>query len=108
MEVIKSNPKLASAITLKGDVYEINGPAAPPFFVQQKGNWAVISIRRDDLANAPADPLQLFGDLPKDYDVAARFRSRTFPSNASPDRLWPSLQSAIDGRMLPIPGGAGN
>ncbi len=105
MEVIKANPKLASAITLKGDVYEINGPGRPPFLVQQKGSWAAISIRRDDLANAPADPLPLFGDLPKEYDVAARFLLKNVPEQMLLDGVA-RLQSAIDGRMLPIPGGA--
>jgi hypothetical protein len=81
MEVAKTNPKLAAAIKLNGGRYEIQA-GGPPLWVQQKGDWAVITIMNplsDDLANAPADPLKLLGDLPKNYDLAVRVCVKNIP-----------------------------
>jgi hypothetical protein len=103
MDVAKSNPKLAPAINLNGDVYEISTPGGPPLSVKQKGDWAVFSIVGGDLASAPADPLELLGNLPKDYDVAIRFLVKNIPEQFRKEGAS-QLQSAVDRNMLPIPG----
>jgi hypothetical protein len=107
MEVVKSNPKFPSTVTLLGDVHVVQSSAVPPLFyfsVKQKGDWAVFSIIADDLASAPADPLPLFGDLPKDYDVAVRLLIKEVPEGLR-QGVVSQLQSALEGNMLPIPGG---
>ena len=87
MEAAKSNPKFAAAITSQG-VYEIGAKemyeisvSNLPLCVQQKGNWAIIVGNRKDLANAPADPLKLLGDLPKNYDIAVRVSVKDIPAS---------------------------
>ena len=77
MEVAKANPRLAGAIKLDGDVYEIQ--AGSVNYVQQKGDWAIVVDKKTDLANAPADPLKLLGDLPKNYDLAVRVCVKNIP-----------------------------
>ncbi len=105
MEAAKSDPRLAAAIKLDNDVYVIEG-SGMPLFVQQKGTWAVITNARNNLANAPADPLKLLGNLPKDYDVAVRFLIKNIPEQLRQMGMS-QLQAAANGAM-PIPARANN
>ncbi|MBN2579887.1 MAG: hypothetical protein JXB10_12940 [Pirellulales bacterium] len=41
-------------------------------FVKQGAGWAFFASRAEDLANLPADPAKLLGDLPRQYAVALR------------------------------------
>lgn len=65
-------------IKLDGDVYEI-GAGPTPLFAKQKGNWAVIGQAKETLDKAPADPLKLLGDMPKNYDLAVRLSVKNTP-----------------------------
>jgi hypothetical protein len=59
----------------------MKGPKHRPLFVkQQEHGWAVIADRRERLDLAPADPLLVLGDLPKNYDLAVRIYVGNLPS----------------------------
>jgi hypothetical protein len=78
IDIAKSLPQLDEGIKLNDDVYEIP-TSGQSIFVKQVGNWAVVTNKSDDLANAPADPLALLGDLPKRYDLAYRVSVKNAP-----------------------------
>ena len=48
-------------------------------FLKEQGGWAFIGQTTDVLANLPADPAQLLGDLAKQYDVAIRLNVQNIP-----------------------------
>ncbi|MEN6450935.1 MAG: hypothetical protein ABFC96_10625 [Thermoguttaceae bacterium] len=74
----KQFPPAANAIKVNDGVYEIqSGPKT--IFAQQKGNWTVIAAEKVHLATAPADPVSLLGDLPKNYLVAVRISVKNLP-----------------------------
>ena len=76
----------------------------PPLCGKQKGDWAVFSNIAGDLANVPANPLELLGDLSKDYDVAVRVLVKNIPEQLRQEGVS-QLQSAADRNMPPLPGG---
>ena len=102
MEVAKGNPQLAEAIKLNGDVYEIHG-RRPDRLRQQKGNWAVVADKSENLAKAPADPLKLLGDLPKRYDLAVRASIKNLPKEYR-EQLLAQLRAGAEVGMQQMPG----
>ena len=101
IEVAKAIPKV-TAITKNNDVYEIQA-GGPPLYIQQKGQWAIIAAASKDLANAPADPLKLLGDLPKNYGLAVRFAIKNVPEQLRQQFLM-QLQLATSTQMMQRPG----
>ena len=74
-------PKLSSSTT----TYMKSKPAAASRSTSsRKAHWAIVTDKRENLANAPADPLKLLGDLPKDTIWRFASRSRTSPSMFAP------------------------
>jgi len=70
--------QLAGNIKLDNGVYEIQG-GAMTLYARQKGNWAIIGQAKEILDQAPADPLKLLGDMPKNYDLAVRVSVKNAP-----------------------------
>jgi hypothetical protein len=105
MEAVRSNPKVAEAIKVNGDVYEVSGGPIP-IQIQQKGDWAVITGPGEKAANAPADPLKLLGDLPKNYDLAVRVSVKDIPEPLRQMALSRLGMGATMG-MPPMPGNNG-
>ena len=77
-ETAQKNPLLGQTIKLNNDVYEIQAKDQT-VYAQQKGKWAVIADSKEHLSAAPADPLKLLGDMPKNYEVAVRLSAKNTP-----------------------------
>ena len=45
---------------------------AQTIFVKEQGGWAFVAQDAAALANLPGDPMDLIGELSKEYDVAVR------------------------------------
>ena len=75
-------------------MYEI-GFSAIRFSMSSRRAIGRSSSRTKDLANAPADPLKLLGDLPKNYDLAVRLSVKNVPDSLR-QMLLGRLQSASD------------
>jgi hypothetical protein len=103
IEVAKANPRLAPMIKVDGDVYEVQPPNGAPIFIQQKGDWAIVTTPRTGLATAPADPLKLLGDMPKKYGIAVRVSIKNLPDMARQMFLM-QLQRNIAKEMAQKPG----
>ena len=101
VEVAKGNPQLADSIELKDGAYEIRTPSMPLCMVQ-KGKWAMISDKREDLAKAPADPAALLGDLPKRYDLAVRASISNLPKEFR-EQLLAQLRAGAEVGMQQMP-----
>jgi hypothetical protein len=101
MDIGKTLPQMNDAITLNGDVYEIriDGPAGSgKTCVKQIGNWAVVTEKSEDFANAPADPLKLLGDLPQRYDLAVRASVKNTPKEYR-DQTLAMFQAVPEGGL---------
>lgn len=48
-------------------------------FVKEQGNWAFIAEQKQYLSDLPADPATLLGDLPKNYNFAAKVFVQNIP-----------------------------
>ncbi|RMF44125.1 MAG: hypothetical protein D6753_03380 [Planctomycetota bacterium] len=49
-------------------------------YAKHAGNWMFIAQTEDALANVPADPERLLGDLPQRYDLAVRLNVQALPA----------------------------
>ena len=76
------------SLELDDGVYAGKIKDGPEFFVQQKGKWVYTANNREVLANVPADPAKLLGDLPKRFDLAVKL----FPANVTAE----VCQKALD------------
>ena len=58
------------------------------------------------MANAPADPLKLFGDLPKNYGFAVRVLLKNVPEplRHQSQMFLAQLQAQVASDMTPMPG----
>jgi hypothetical protein len=101
VEVAKQNPQLEEKITLTDGVYEIQAGDQTNYMVQ-KGKWAVLAHKSEDLAHAPPDPLALLGDLPKRYDLAYRASLKNLPDEYH-EQLLAQLQAGIAMGMARTP-----
>ena len=85
-----------------GDAYEIQaGPQT--LYAKQKGKWAVMGQTKESLDKAPADPLTLIGELPKNYDLAVRLSVKNAPKQYREQFLAVMRMSAEAG-MSQMPG----
>jgi hypothetical protein len=50
-------------------------------FVKEQNGWAFLAEKKEQLGSLPADPAQLLGDLPKNYNVAARVLVQNIPAD---------------------------
>ncbi|MCE5266621.1 MAG: hypothetical protein LLG00_01875 [Planctomycetaceae bacterium] len=100
-ETAQKNPALAKLIKLNGDVYEIEAKDQT-IYARQKGDWAIITDNKDRLSAAPADPLKLVGDLPKNYDVAVRLSVKNVPA-AYRGQVLAMLRTLAEMGMAPTP-----
>ncbi|GAA4431082.1 hypothetical protein [Bremerella cremea] len=60
-----------------GEGVKMFTPGQMPVFVKQIGQWAVVAMDQEKLANPLADPTALLMTLPADYDLALKI----FPGN---------------------------
>jgi hypothetical protein len=49
-------------------------------FIKDQNGWAFVSENKQHLADLPPDPASLLGDLPKDYNVAAKLFVQNIPA----------------------------
>ncbi|MBN2294162.1 MAG: hypothetical protein JXM70_17175 [Pirellulales bacterium] len=54
---------------------------AEKLFVKQKGSWAIISKKQENLALACDNPAELLGDLPEKYDLAISINALNIPAD---------------------------
>lgn len=102
MELAKANPQLGGMIQEKDGVYEIQTPAQS-LFIKQKGKWAVAGKDAEGLDKAPADPLALFGDLPKRYDLAVSASVKNLPEQFR-QQLTAQLKAGAEVGLQQMPG----
>jgi hypothetical protein len=88
-------------IKLDNDVYEIQAKDQT-IYAQQKGKWAVIADKKEHLSAAPADPLKLLGDMPKNYDLAVRLSAKNAPPQYR-EQVLPMLQAGAAMGMIQLP-----
>lgn len=60
-----------------GDGIKMFTPNQMPVFVKDAGNWAILAMDQEKLANPLDDPTAFLKDLPEQYDLALQF----FPGN---------------------------
>ena len=65
---------------ITSDRYEISINGQTTLYVQQKGDWAFFAGKSDDLADLPADPTKMLGDLPKTHDLVVRVSMANIPA----------------------------
>ena len=101
VELTKPHPQLANAISLKNGVYEINA-GGMPIYMKQKGEWAFLSGKKENLAKAPADPLKALGDLPQKYTLAVRASIKNLPKELR-EQLLAQLRAGAEVGMQQMP-----
>ncbi len=94
--------QLSESIKLVDDVYQIQTGAGPTVYVKQIGKWAVATQKNENLANAPADPLKLLGDLPQSYDLAIRLSAKNTPKEFR-DQAMAQLRAAAEVGLPQMP-----
>lgn len=60
-----------------GEGIKMFTPNQMPIFVKDAGNWAILAMDQEKLANPLGDPTVFLKDLPEQYDLALQF----FPGN---------------------------
>ncbi len=97
MDLLKSMPQLAKSVALEGEVYVVEANNAKTYLTQ-KGGWAIVSDKRENLALAPSDPLAALGDLPQRYDLAFRASVKNLPKEFR-DQLLIQLRAGAEVAM---------
>jgi hypothetical protein len=72
---LKKLPTIES-VDLDEGIYEVRNKDGSGFYLQPKGKWIYRANSRETLANVPADPLTLLGELPKRFDAAVKLFSQ--------------------------------
>ena len=75
-----------------------------PFYVKEQGGWAFVSGDPENLTALPADPAELLGDLPAQYDIALRASPQNLPPQIRQLFLRQMRQAAEQGLQEPDPG----
>ena len=88
-------------IELDNDVYEIQS-GAMTLYARQKDNWAIIGQAKETLDKAPADPLRLLGDMPKNYALAVRVSVKNAPKEYR-EQLLAQLRVGLEAGMMRMP-----
>lgn len=74
-------------------------------FVKQQGDWAFVSATPELLANLPAKPDKLLGELSKEYDIAVRVHIQNIPPPLR-DMVVDGIKERITEQMRQsVPGG---
>ena len=97
-ELSKINPALEEKVKLEKDVYAIEVKEGQTIYVQQKGNWAFITDKKENLAGLPEKPLDIIGDVAKKYDVAVRAFVKNVPKEYR-EQFVSQLQVGADAGM---------
>ena len=71
-------------------------------YAQQKGKWAVIADNKEHLSAAPADPLKLLGEMPKNYDLAVRLSAKNAPPQYR-EQVLTMLRAGVEMGMVQQP-----
>jgi hypothetical protein len=75
-------------------------------FIKEQNGWAFVAESSDHLTGLPEDPLKLLGDLPKQYNIAAKILVQNVPQElrqTALDEIKFGLERALD---QPAPEGA--
>jgi hypothetical protein len=75
-------------------------------FIKEQNGWAFVAESSEHLTGLPADPLKLLGDLPKQYNIAAKILVQNVPQElrqTALDEIKFGLERALD---QPAPPGA--
>jgi hypothetical protein len=59
-------------------VQEVSG-GGQPVYIKEKTGWAFVSNAKENLADLPADPAILLGNLPKEYTLAVKVNVSNIP-----------------------------
>jgi len=101
-KVLKSLPPVLGEPADAGDgVLEIKAPDRS-IFLKQQGAWAVISDKKDQVVDAPADPVKLAGALPEKYQLGVTVSVKSVPEGLRKkgvDMLGFFAQQAAQQRM---------
>lgn len=110
-ELIEVVRPWAEDVRRQGDAHRIVLSGDHALYAAQRDRWVVVALDTETIARAAADPLLLLGDLPKQYDLAARLDvSRLSPTMralilAGIDGATSAARSAPDDRNLDDPAG---
>lgn len=61
-------------------VQEVSG-GGQPVYIKEKTGWAFVSNAKENLADLPADPAALLGNLPKEYTLAVKVNVSNIPED---------------------------
>ncbi len=104
---LKATLELLSASGIESEdmgngVFQIATPNQPAFVKEQSG-WAFISNTAEVLANVPADPSSLLGELPKNYNIAVKATPQNLPDPIR-QMVFGQLRMFTQMGMQPNPG----
>lgn len=88
---------VGEAVDAGDDVYEIKR-GQNTYFITQKGKWAYVAQRKDDLESVPANPLKKLGGLEKQYDLAVSVSVQNIPQalrDTAGDLIKQGLESGL-------------
>jgi hypothetical protein len=94
-ELTKDKPALEEKVKLEKDVYAVEVKEGQTVYVQQKGKWAFVTDKKENLATLPEKPLDIIGDLPQKYDLAVRVFAQNVPKSYR-DQFMSQLQVGAD------------
>lgn len=86
--------QIAKNVELNDGLYTIQ-TGDKTLYAQEKGKWAYIAQEKDALADVAADPLELLGDLPKNYDLAFRASAKNAPK-ALKEQLLAQIRAGFE------------
>jgi hypothetical protein len=84
-------------------VKEISAPGQEVFIKEQTG-WAFLSNAKENLADLPADPAALLGNLPQEYTVAVQVSVANIPTDLKKFAV-DTIQEAFERQLRNNPGG---
>jgi hypothetical protein len=68
-------------------------------FIKETNGWAFVAREKEHLADLPADPTALLGNLPKDYTIAAKVHLQNLPAELkkmAADQMRIGLTQALE------------
>lgn len=101
-EVLK--PYIQKAEDLGGGLHKVQGKGpGKPFYVKQTGGWLFVCDQAEGLTHTPADPAQLLGGLPEQYDLAVRLNVGNVPAKQR-EQLIAQIQRQAEKDLQRRPG----
>ncbi len=74
-------PYLGTPEEVSDGVFKLEHEGDPVYAAPKKGDWVFLSDKPENLADTPADPASLLGDMPENYDLAVKVHVANVPEH---------------------------